>query len=1042
VFTGDFMPYASDYNAYWTGYYTSRPYLKGLTRQSKGVLKLAETWNAVVNTTDEPTSGTADAIQYFRDANAIVQHHDGVSGTEKQFVANDYAVQLLTGRDKINAVLSNLTAATMTLPVASLQPPSFSNTSAAVRDITADTSVPVILHNTLAWYRSEWVSVAVSRSDLKVVDTMGVQVESQVDDIPVWAVDPQILVNQPSDTKILRFFASDIPPMGYSTFFIQQSATVSDKQTSFQTHSFGNHSNSVNQSLQAISNEFYSVLWDPLTGRLAAIQNKESGISSALSSDLVQYIPVSNQESQPSGAYVFNPVKDNIIFMRENSDGGVMATPLPSVVTYSDANSLVFRDSAHASAAGKAINASIPVVLVSALSFMDPTYAFAVSAESYLQFARVFAYRLDQRGFGWGGNAAVANFLQFNATNSSPNDGWEGFQFGSVDVSAPDNAANACAVVNVQFTTAFPDNLPFVHCTVHLTSYDLAAYICSFISVSAASAQALVCRADAPEWPSHAAVSVDWMAWHSATVSLPQGVQFGKAIVDVSSLGANNTVVNTVVTLPLPAVNAAATAMLTSVVAYDSNLSLAATASNLQFVSGANCTFQLNIACSNATDAVGFGCGVPAAQVEVHWILFLQTTYQIPVVSAGTPVNTTSLKGPYVQSLYQHYQDGYGVSFTVFSSATRQSSHTSSESNAQHHSHLDDDFQSQLNSHSQLRTNSHPQKQHVKRSAQPKSKGNEEKNYVDATAFVQVQYHVGPILSGRELVGVLKSDVRNDGIFYTDSNALETRKRTYDWTKSSVISANYYPAVGYSYIQGPLNETSGNVRMYLASDRTHGMTSQRDGELEVMLTRRCLEDDNFGVDEVMDDTDLIQPAFRLLLDTENKIGTQGRKVWYSLEYPLLPLFAQTPVSNQKYVQYWSQNFLTQTSLLQQQLPANVNILSFEVRNKNQNNETYIIRLQHVYEAGESDIYSNPVVLDLNSLFLPQYFSIEAYTEMTLTANIAKQSLRKLIWIAESDSDQDKLHDAQSDEDESRQIGVVTLLPREIKTFMATKSMAK
>ena len=40
--TDDFFPYASDPHAYWTGYFTSRPALKGMIRQANSLLQAAK----------------------------------------------------------------------------------------------------------------------------------------------------------------------------------------------------------------------------------------------------------------------------------------------------------------------------------------------------------------------------------------------------------------------------------------------------------------------------------------------------------------------------------------------------------------------------------------------------------------------------------------------------------------------------------------------------------------------------------------------------------------------------------------------------------------------------------------------------------------------------------------------------------------------------------------------------------------------------------------------------------------------------------------
>ncbi|PRQ54348.1 putative alpha-mannosidase [Rosa chinensis] len=84
--TGDFFPYADRINAYWTGYFTSRPALKHYVRTMSGYYLAARQLEFFKgrSTSGPNTDSLADAL-------AIAQHHDAVTGTEKQHVANDYA---------------------------------------------------------------------------------------------------------------------------------------------------------------------------------------------------------------------------------------------------------------------------------------------------------------------------------------------------------------------------------------------------------------------------------------------------------------------------------------------------------------------------------------------------------------------------------------------------------------------------------------------------------------------------------------------------------------------------------------------------------------------------------------------------------------------------------------------------------------------------------------------------------------------------------------------------------------------------------------
>ncbi len=62
------------------------------------------------------------------------------------------------------------------------------------------------------------------------------------------------------------------------------------------------------------------------------------------------------------------------------------------------------------------------------------------------------------------------------------------------------------------------------------------------------------------------------------------------------------------------------------------------------------------------------------------------------------------------------------------------------------------------------------------------------------------------------------------------------------------MAANYYPINSHIY----LKDGTGN-QLTLLVDRAQGGASLRDGELELMVHRRCLYDDAFGVDEALNE---------------------------------------------------------------------------------------------------------------------------------------------------------------------------------------------
>eukprot|EP01134_Creolimax_fragrantissima_P000152 CFRG0152T1 len=108
---GDFFPYSHSPHSYWTGYFTSRPALKRFERQAMGILlacKQAEVFlHKRVPEERRPYSSVHHHTSFrLSRAMGVVQHHDGVSGTEKQFVAEDYIQRLQAGVSDCEMVIS------------------------------------------------------------------------------------------------------------------------------------------------------------------------------------------------------------------------------------------------------------------------------------------------------------------------------------------------------------------------------------------------------------------------------------------------------------------------------------------------------------------------------------------------------------------------------------------------------------------------------------------------------------------------------------------------------------------------------------------------------------------------------------------------------------------------------------------------------------------------------------------------------------------------------------------------------------------------
>lgn len=75
---------------------------------------------------------------------------------------------------------------------------------------------------------------------------------------------------------------------------------------------------------------------------------------------------------------------------------------------------------------------------------------------------------------------------------------------------------------------------------------------------------------------------------------------------------------------------------------------------------------------------------------------------------------------------------------------------------------------------------------------------------------------------------------------------------TWKWDDDERVTGNFYPVNAMIGI----HDNSSGKSLYLLNDRSQGGSCLKNGELEVMIHRRVLFDDNKGVCEPLDEKDL------------------------------------------------------------------------------------------------------------------------------------------------------------------------------------------
>jgi hypothetical protein len=110
---------------------------------------------------------------------------------------------------------------------------------------------------------------------------------------------------------------------------------------------------------------------------------------------------------------------------------------------------------------------------------------------------------------------------------------------------------------------------------------------------------------------------------------------------------------------------------------------------------------------------------------------------------------------------------------------------------------------------------------------------------------------------GKEVTINIGTNYNNNGTFYTDANGLELQERilnyrpTWNLTNEEPVSGNYYPInamIGFEDI-------ATHDKLWVLNDRSQGGSSVRNGEIEIMVHRRLVADDDRGVGEPLNEKD-------------------------------------------------------------------------------------------------------------------------------------------------------------------------------------------
>jgi lysosomal alpha-mannosidase len=270
----------------------------------------------------------------------------------------------------------------------------------------------------------------------------------------------------------------------------------------------------------------------------------------------------------------------------------------------------------------------------------------------------------------------------------------------------------------------------------------------------------------------------------------------------------------------------------------------------------------------------------------------------------------------------------------------------------------------------------------------------------DGAEVVEVEWTVGPIPidgnNGKEIIMRYNTDIQSQSKFYTDANGREVLERTRDYrptwnyTVNEPVSGNYYPINSRIWIKDQ------NKQLTVLTDRSHGGGSIHDGSVEIMLHRRLLYDDGFGVGEALNESAfgkglVIRGRHVLAVESPAASAFVHRVLSQQLFMHPLVTFTLTQQTYQDYSAAYRQTW----SALTDTLPLNVHLLTLDqLSTKN-----YLVRVENYFELNEDIAYSRLVTFDLQSIF-QSVGTISNTVELTLAANLQLSDLQRLNWVTD------------------------------------------
>ncbi|XP_076439232.1 alpha-mannosidase 2x-like [Babylonia areolata] len=329
--SGDFFTYSDRNDHYWSGYFTSRPFHKYLDRvleanlrSAEVIFTLAQAYARRHTASNFPSVEMMKKLVIARRSLGLFQHHDGITGTAKDFVVNDYGKRMLeglTGAKQVMAESAAFLAAknkaaykyNANSPTLDLDEVRDSHDSLPHKPVIhlSDQPTPLVIYNSLGHRRSQVVTVWVSHASVEVRDPQGNVVHSQTE--LHW--DPKVQT-QPDNRKYKVVFVADVEPLGLATYTLKAADRGQNSRNHLASTTFLHAPGVARHDLFSvrsetghedftIKNSVLEAAFSGTTGMLKSVKTLATGQVTRMDLQFVLYGTTKARDK--SGAYLFLP---------------------------------------------------------------------------------------------------------------------------------------------------------------------------------------------------------------------------------------------------------------------------------------------------------------------------------------------------------------------------------------------------------------------------------------------------------------------------------------------------------------------------------------------------------------------------------------------------------------------------------------------------------------------------------------------------------------------------------------------------------------